>query len=228
MRGFQRYVLAGLVTIIPLFVTWVIIDFVLGILARIGGPLARWLAGVFDAREGVLSAWLAQGWLQWLLAIAITIVALYLLGLAASRVVGRRLIKVAERVLGRLPFVQNIYGATKKLVDVLRTKQDERPVVLIDFPHDKMKTLGLVTRIISDEATGAKLAVVYVPTTPNPTSGYLEIVPLEYVVYTDMSFEEGMSFVVTGGAIGRDTIPFSRTDRKHHPDRTDLINTSEP
>lgn len=209
MRGFQRFVLAGLVTIIPLLVTWIVVDFILGILERTGRPLALWLASIFETSEGTLAAWLTQPWLQWVLAIVITILMLYLLGLIASRVIGRRLIAATEHIFSRLPFVQNVYGATKKLVEVLRTRPDERPVVLIEFPNEGMKTLGLVTRIINDAKTGEKLAVVYVPTTPNPTSGYLEIVPMEKVVYTDMSFEEGMSFVVTGGAIGPDSIRFS-------------------
>jgi uncharacterized membrane protein len=210
MRGFRRNIIAGLVTIIPLLVTWVVVDFVLGVLSRAGGPLAQWLADTFGAREGALAAWLQQPWLQWLLAVLLTVAALYLLGLAASRVIGRRVISAGERALQRLPFIQTVYRATKRLVDVLRTKPEERPVVLIEFPHRDMKTLGLVTRIISDSVSGEKLAVVYVPTTPNPTSGYLEIVPLKHVIYTDLSFEEGMSFVVTGGSIGPDTIRYSR------------------
>ena len=77
--------------------------------------------------------------------------------------------------------------------------------------NDKMKVLGFVTRIVTDQVNGGKLAVVYVPTTPNPTSGYLEIVPLERIVYTDLTFEQGMSFIVTGGAIGPDSIRYSST-----------------
>ncbi len=210
MRAFQRYVLAGVITIIPLLVTWIVVDFILGILERAGRPMARWFADVFDTSEGPVADLLTKQWLQWLLAIALTIFMLYLLGLVASRVLGRRIIGRAERIFGRLPFVQNIYGATKKLVDMLRTQQDERPVVLIEFPHDRMKTLGLITRTITDSVTGKELAVVYVPTTPNPTSGYLEIVPMEHVVETGMSFEEGMSFIVTGGAIGPESIRYSR------------------
>lgn len=203
--------LAGLVAIVPLLVTWVVVDFVFGVLERAGRPLARWLAGVFETREGLIAAWLLQPWLQWVLAVGFTILGLYLLGFAASKVVGSRVIAAAENLLGRVPFIKAVYHSTKKLVDVMRTKPDERPVVLIEFPNDKMKVLGFVTRIVTDQVNGGKLAVVYVPTTPNPTSGYLEIVPLERIVYTDLTFEQGMSFIVTGGAIGPDSIRYSST-----------------
>jgi uncharacterized membrane protein len=211
MRKFQKYVLTGLVTAIPLLVTWFVLDIVLGILAWLGAPAVGWLSRIFETQENRLSAWLLHPWMQWTLAVIITILGLYLLGLAASRVVGRRLILVLERILERVPFVQRIYGATKTLVNMLQTKPDERrSVVLINFPNDGMKAIGLITRVMKDAHTGQELAVVYVPTTPNPTSGYLEILPLDQVVFTEMSFDEGMSFIMTGGAIGPDSIPFAQ------------------
>lgn len=72
--------------------------------------------------------------------------------------------------------------------------------MLIDLPSSEMKALGLLTRTLHDSETGEKLAVVYVPTAPNPTSGYIEIVPLQSVVITDWTFDQAMSFVVTGGS----------------------------
>jgi uncharacterized membrane protein len=82
-----------------------------------------------------------------------------------------------------------------------------------------MKALGFVTKIIRDEAGGRDLAAVYVPTSPNPTSGYIEIVPLSEVVQTDWSIEEAMSFVVTGGANGPDSVHFDNRPRngRSHP-----------
>jgi uncharacterized membrane protein len=68
--------------------------------------------------------------------------------------------------------------------------------------------VGLVTRTLVDDATGRELAAVYVPTTPNPTSGYLEIVPLERVTSTDWSIDEAMNFIISGGAVAPGTIPY--------------------
>jgi uncharacterized membrane protein len=83
-------------------------------------------------------------------------------------------------------------------------------VVLIPFPTPEMKTVGFVTRVLHDKATGEELAAVYVPTTPNPTSGYLEIVPLKQVVSTDWTVDEAMTFVISGGAVAPDQIHYSK------------------
>lgn len=72
-----------------------------------------------------------------------------------------------------------------------------------------MKTLGLITRTIIDSTSGEELAAVYVPTAPNPTSGYIEIVPMRDVVFTDWTFDQAMAFIVTGGSSAPDTIPYS-------------------
>jgi uncharacterized membrane protein len=99
--------------------------------------------------------------------------------------------------------------SARKLLDILQTQPDgTQRVVLIDFPHDKMKSVGFVTRVIREQGTGRELAAVYVPTTPNPTSGYLEIVPVENITPTDWTVDQAMSFIISGGAVSPETIPF--------------------
>src|SRR5262245_1824821 len=110
---FQRNVLTGLLTVVPLWVTWIVFEFVLELLARFGSPAANWLARQFDTEGSVVSAWLLDPWFQWTLAIVITILGLYCLGLAASFVIGRRIISWIDSTLERLPFVKKVYGATK-------------------------------------------------------------------------------------------------------------------
>ena len=72
-----------------------------------------------------------------------------------------------------------------------------------------MKTVGFVTRVLTDEDTGEKLAAVYVPTTPNPTSGYLEIVPLNKLVSTDWSMDQAMTFIISGGAVAPEIVRYN-------------------
>ena len=81
-------------------------------------------------------------------------------------------------------------------------------VVLIEFPNQSMKTIGFVTKIMQDKTSGKELAAVYVPTTPNPTSGYLEIVPTDRLVNTDLTVEQAMTFVISGGTVGPERIVF--------------------
>jgi len=114
-----------------------------------------------------------------------------------------------ERQLDRMPLAQSIYSATKRFLSGLQEAPvSTQRVVLIAFPSPEMK-VGLVTRVMRDPNTGCQLAMVYVPTSPNPTSGYIEIVPLEDVVQTDWSVEEAMAFVMTGGTNAPDELPFS-------------------
>ena len=82
-------------------------------------------------------------------------------------------------------------------------------VVLIDFPSPQMKTIGFVTRVLTDKQSGQQLAAVYVPTSPNPTSGYMEIVPMERLTTTDWTMDEAMSFIITGGTTGPDSVDYS-------------------
>jgi uncharacterized membrane protein len=213
MSGFQRYVLAGLLTFVPLWVTWFVFDIVLGFLARLGRPVVSMVAALLQARESDVADWLLNPWMRSILAVAITLFAFYGLGFAATRVAGRRLIEVAEAALERLPVVQTVYGSTRRLLEVLRTKPANlQRVVLISFPSPGMKAVGFVTRTFKDELTGRELAAVYVPTTPNPTSGYMEILPVEDTQPTDWTVDEAMSFIVTGGAVGPERIRYTRSN----------------
>ena len=126
-------------------------------------------------------------------------------GWLSRRVVGKRMLELFEHTLERVPLAKTIYGGTKQLLEALQTKPDgTQRVVLIDFPSPEMKTIGLVTRVLKDARTGEEVAAVYVPTTPNPTSGYLEIVPVDRLIATDWSVDQAMAFVLSVGAVAPD------------------------
>jgi len=148
-------------------------------------------------------------------ALVATVLAILLVGWLARRVIGQRLLGWFEAVVARIPLASTIYGSARKLLDILQTKPDgTQRVVLIDFPHAEMKSIGFVTRVIREHGTGRELAAVYVPTTPNPTSGYLEIVPVEKMTPTDWTVDQAMSFIISGGAVAPDTIPFTPPPRE--------------
>jgi uncharacterized membrane protein len=133
---------------------------------------------------------------------------LYATGFAASRVFGQRLLGAFERVIEHIPIAHSIYGGAKKLMTMLQSKPSgTQRVVLIDFPSPELKSIGFVTRVFRD-AGGMEVAAVYVPTTPNPTGGYLEIVPLKRLIATDWSVDQAMAFILSCGAAGPDALPF--------------------
>lgn len=210
-----RYVLIGSLTVAPLFVTWLIFDFLLDILAQMGAPLLKATARAVRPFSDTLASWMLDSSFQQAVAALLTIASLYGIGLLASFVIGKKVIEIYEDILARLPLVQTIYGATKRILLTLsQPPVTGQRVVLINFPSSEMKAIGFITKIIRDTETGKELAAVYVPTSPNPTSGYIEIVPLEDVVMTDWSTEEAMTFVVTGGTNAPENLRFS-----NHADR---------
>jgi uncharacterized membrane protein len=143
------------------------------------------------------------------------LLALYLLGWITTLVIGKRLLSLVDWFINRIPLAQTIYGGVQKLLNVLQQKPDRiQRVVLIPFPSPEMRTVGFVTRVFKDSLTGQDLAAVYVPTTPNPTSGYVEILPLDKVISTDWTLDEAMTFVISGGAVVPDKIYYFGKESK--------------
>jgi uncharacterized membrane protein len=211
MRLVGRYILIGLLTAAPLVITWWIVSFLLTQLSYFGAPLVRGLARGIRPTYPELADLIVNDALLSIVATFIVLVFLFVLGWGAGRVVGQQLIGWFETLIGAIPFVDIIYRATKRFLAIAGgTPEGDRRVVLIDFPSSQMKALGLLTRTLRDSDTGEELAAVYVPTAPNPTSGYIEILPMRMVTFTDWTFDQAMSFVVTGGSSAPDTINFGR------------------
>ena len=207
----QRYMLAGVLTIIPLWITWVVLSFLFKLLSSLGDPWVRSLASTVAKTSPDLSEVLLHPWLQPVVATILMLIGLYILGWISTRVVGRQLVNAIENLINRIPLVQKIYGSARKIIATLNqenTKMDR--VVLIEFPNETMKTVGFVTKILREKSSGQELAAVYVPTTPNPTSGYLEIIPTDRLVNTDLTVEQAMTFIVSGGTVGPDHILFEK------------------
>lgn len=209
LKQTRRFLVLGLLTAAPLWVTWLVFDFLFSQLSDIGIPWVNALARAVGPFSQVASELLQREVFQSALGVLLTLVVFYLLGWMASRVIGQRIIGWLERLLQGIPLVAAIYGGVKRFVAVVKEKPaGVQRVVLISFPNNQMKALGFVTRVLRDEQTGEEVAAVYVPTSPNPTSGYIEIVPLSRLVATDWTMDEAMSFVITGGATSPETIRF--------------------
>ncbi len=211
----RRLFVTGLLTLLPLWLTWVVVKFVFVILSDVSkpwvGPLSQQIAASFPSALG----WASALWVQNTIALLATVALILLVGAMAQRVVGQQMLGWLEKLVLRIPLASTVYTSARKLLDILQTKPGStQRVVLVDFPHKEMKSVGLVTRVIREEGTGRELAAVYVPTTPNPTSGYLEIVPVELLTPTDWTVDQAMSFIISGGAVAPDTIPFTRAGER--------------
>jgi uncharacterized membrane protein len=129
LRSVQRSILAGIITVGPLFVTYLIFSYLLDELAKAGLPAVHLLAVYLP------DAWSRYPWIQPVLAILLTLVVLYVVGRITSLVVGRQAFGLFESMLERLPFVAKVYTSVRQLLDTMMSKKDaSQRVVLIDFP----------------------------------------------------------------------------------------------
>jgi uncharacterized membrane protein len=206
----QATFLTGLLTLTPIWLVWIVFKFVFVLLSDLSRPVVGPLTASLAAAQPRWLGWLTGSWVQAAIALVFTLLFVLVVGLLARRVIGQRLLRMFEAVVARIPLAKTIYGSARQLLDLLQTKPDgTQRVVLIDFPHRDMKSVGFVTRVLKDEHTGADLAAVYVPTTPNPTSGYLEIVPVAQLTPTTWTVDEAMSFIISGGAVSPEKVPYS-------------------
>jgi uncharacterized membrane protein len=205
LRSLQRNTLAGVITIGPLFVTYLIFSFLLGELAKAGLPMVKLFAANYP------EDWLSHPLLQSATAVVLTLVVLYVVGRVTSLVIGRQAFSLFEAVLERLPFVAKVYTSVRQLVDTMMAKKESsQRVVLVDFPIQGQKSIGFLTRTMTDESTGKLLAAVLLPNAINPTSALLQILPLDRVTETNLSMEQAMSMLMTGGAVGPESIRYTK------------------
>jgi uncharacterized membrane protein len=209
LRGLQRNILAGVITIGPLFVTYLIFSFLFEELAKAGMPAVQLLTAVFP------QGWMNNPLLKSITAIALTLAVLYVVGRITSLVIGRQAFELFEAALERLPFIAKVYTSVRQLVDTMMAKKaSSQRVVLIDFPIEGQKSIGFLTRTLSDSSTGEQLAAVLLPNAINPTSAFLQVLPMRRVMETNLTMEQAMSMLMTGGAAGPDTIQFTKAGEK--------------
>jgi uncharacterized membrane protein len=142
--------------------------------------------------------------------ILILLFLLYLVGTVGQLFIGRQLIAIGERVLLRIPLVRTIYSATKQVMQAvsLPDRAAFKSVVLLEFPRPGFMALGFLTGHVQD-AQGRRYCKVFIPTAPNPTTGFFEMVPAEEVKETTMTIEEGFKMIISGGIVSPDNLgPF--------------------
>ncbi len=209
---FKKYLITGILTVIPIWVTWMVVTFVFNLMSSAGKPISRWLIRTFIPDSPNLTAFIESPTFQSILAFILVIAFLLALGWLISRVAGKQLLGYIDLLFGKIPLIGIIYTGSKKILESFQKRPDEnQKVVLINYPSKGLKAIGLLTRTTTDSDTGDKLAVVYVPTTPNPTSGYLEIVPYEDVIFTDWPVNDAISFIVSGGMVGPNDVNYSKS-----------------
>ena len=135
--------------------------------------------------------------------IVISILLITIVGGLSLSFFGRRILKLIDDLFKRIPFLRTVYSAIVQMTETFSKKDDgKKSVVLIEYPRKGVWAVGFATKENKDEMakkTNQKLINVFVPTTPNPTSGFLLMFPVDDVIYLDMTFEEASKFIVSAG-----------------------------
>ena len=135
--------------------------------------------------------------------ILISLIFITIVGGLSLSFLGKRILKLIDDLFKRIPFLRTIYSAIVQMTETFSNKDnDKKSVVLIEYPRKGVWAVGFATKENKGEMaekTNKKLINVFVPTTPNPTSGFLLMFPIEDVIYLDMTFEEASKFIVSAG-----------------------------
>ena len=199
---FQKYIITGIMSIIPITLTYWIIKSLFLFFSGPGG----WIVG-FILPESLNSVYTIAGIeiaspLQKILGFTLTIIFLYVLGLIISNVLGKKIYKFLESILNKIPVVNRIYKSIKQITGALSGSNSKafQKVVLVEYPRKGLWTISMVTGETIDN--NELFYNIFVPTTPNPTSGYLLFVKASDTKEINISVEEGLKIIVSGGMIG--------------------------
>ena len=184
---FQRRLIAGLLVLVPLWLTYIALKFFFFLLDGLFAPIVISIFGFSIPGLGFL--------------LLVTFV--YLIGMVTTNMIGKSLIHLGESILARIPLVKNIYQAAKQLMQTLSMSKTMgfKRVVLVEYPRNGLLGVGFVTNQVEDKRTGKKFTIVFLPTPPNPFNGVFEVVPDDQVIETTISIEEGIKMVMSAGIL---------------------------
>lgn len=200
-KDIRKRLIAGALVLFPVYITFMALKYIFIFAGGTMAPVVR--------RTILQSEWVQLKIpdtiltpLMFLLGLILFFLALYFTGAFATHFIGRQIIKYAEAIVDRMPIVKSIYGTSKQIVQTatIPGKGAFKRVVMVDFPKVGTKVLGFVTGSIEDKE-GHPLTTVFVPTSPNPWSGFVIFFPEKEIEDTNLTVEEGIMTVVSGGIL---------------------------
>ena len=205
-RHFRTAFITGILTLIPLAVSFYILMTLFNFFIWFSKPIARVLLTTIVAP--IVSDRIPQEdfvtWTAPILAFIISAVIIYILGLLGIFAVGKRILKAGDQFIENLPLIKGIYGTTKQVISVFRTGGGGagfQRVVLVEFPRRGTFTIAFVTNTITDVHTHTRLVCTFIPMTPNPTSGFFQMFPEDDVRATTLTVDQGIKIVLSGGLL---------------------------
>lgn len=207
MTALRRYIMAGLLVWLPLGVTIMVIKMLVDLMDR-----TLLLLPVRYQPEQLLGFHIPG------LGVIVAVLVVLTTGIIVANLFGRKLVAGWESLLARIPLVRSIYSAVKQIAETMFSSsgQSFRKVLLVEYPRKGLWTLAFQTGAASEEVkrrSGEEVLNVFVPTTPNPTSGFLIMVPKKDVVELEMSVDEGLRMIISLGMV----VPAAAKKEGHNP-----------
>ena len=185
IQKFRSKLFAGLATLLPLYLTFIVIKFLFSTLEEMSGPLLKKI-GLDIPGLGIL----------------LTVILIYILGLLVTNFLGKKIFDIGERVVKRVPIVSMVYTTLKQITDTFTKGSMDafKGAVYIEYPRKGLWTMAFISGE-SKNKDGTPFYHLFVPTTPNPTSGFFLMIPQSDTIKTGMSVEEGLKTIISGGLL---------------------------
>ena len=195
----KKNIIAGLLVTVPVALTYIILEFVITRIDEMMVPVVSKL--INEKTMENFNGYFVPG-----MGFLLLILFVFLIGLIATNIFGKKVFKFGELVLHKIPLVRVIYITIKKVVDTISQSQTPtfEKMVLITYPRSPLKTVGIVACNTPDmvfKMVGKRSVNVFVPTSPNPTTGFVIAVPIEDVNFLKMTVEEGLKMIISFGVV---------------------------
>ena len=195
-RHIRRRLISGVFVLVPIGITVFTLAFVYAATASFVAPFVRMALGLL-LDEHTIGDWVIQA-----VSFAIFVLLVYVIGLITTNILGKKLVALGETLILRIPVMKSIYSVSKQVVDAISSSNQGafKSVVLVEFPRAGVKSLGFVTGTFDDNS-GSRVYKVFVPTSPNPTTGFLLFVSAGEIHETGLSVEEAFKMLISGGVL---------------------------
>ncbi|MEM6532646.1 MAG: DUF502 domain-containing protein [Myxococcota bacterium] len=210
-KTFRRTFITGLLFILPIVVSVWLVRFVFEQISAAVSPVVIQLIRLVGFGNPVVQLWL--DYIAPLLSVALAVLIIWLIGLIGGNVIGRRLLRRLESLMLQVPIIKSIYAATRQFIDTFSSAGSKafKEVVLVEYPRKGLWSLAFLT---NDSNTGEvqqrtqdEVISVFIPTTPNPTSGWLLFVSSSEVIRLRMTVDEAFKMIISGGVLTPETAP---------------------
>ena len=192
IKHLRKYIIAGLLSIVPLFLVFIVIRFIYIFIDQ----------NVLDFLDNFIGIRIPG------LGLLFTILVFYWIGIFSHNLLGKWVLKLFERITKRIPIIGTTYQVGKQISNTLSLpeKQVFKRVVLVNYLKDDIYTIGFITGSLIEKKSGKKLFKVFIPTPPNPTSGTMIIVHENEIIEPGWTIDEGIRTVISAGIIGPEDI----------------------